>query len=341
MKYELLLVCLLIPTVGGIIGARIWVNRREHNSIAQRLARLKLPISANTQQPLTLLKTDAFARGRQDGFGYKESETHSFIESARDFAFDLLGINLLIDAFENQLAIIGHQEQLPIYLIITLISVPMSLAIAWAFGFNIWLGALVGTVGATVPLIFLRATAKAKRTKFLEQLPDAIDLMVAVLRSGHGVSQAVKAVSQEIPDPCGTEYGTVLHRMNLGQPLAQSLIVSARRYRAYELELIRRAVAIQSEIGGSLAELLEKTNYTLRQRLKLSRQLKVITAQSRLSALIVGILPIILALMLSSTSPGYLQLLVEDKMGRILLGVAVLLEILGIIVMRRMSTIRI
>src|SRR5208283_3769961 len=114
-------------------------------------------------------------------------------------------------------------------------------------------------------------------------------------------------VSNEAPNPCGQEFDAIFHRMNLGQPLSEALAISARSFHSYELELMQKAIAIQAEVGGSLAELLEKTNATLRQRLKLSRQLKVITSQSRLSAQIVGVLPVVLAIGLNILSPGYLQ----------------------------------
>jgi tight adherence protein B len=129
--------------------------------------------------------------------------------------------------------------------------------------------------------------------------------------------------------------------MNLGQPLSDSLVLSARRFQSYELDLLRRAVAIQAEVGGSLAELMDKTNHTLRQRLKLVRQLRVVTAQSRLSAHIVGFLPIVLAIGLNFLSPGYLGLLTGDKLGQMLLIAVVILEIVGIFVMRRMSTMKV
>jgi tight adherence protein B len=145
----------------------------------------------------------------------------------------------------------------------------------------------------------------------------------------------------EIPKPCGEEFEAILHRMNLGQPLADSLVLSARNFKSYELDLLRRAVSIQSEVGGSLAELLEKTNSTLRQRLRLVRQLKVVTAPSRLSANIIGLLPVVLAVGLNFISPGYMDILLADRLGQMMLVGVVILEVVGIMVMRRMSTMKV
>jgi tight adherence protein B len=141
--------------------------------------------------------------------------------------------------------------------------------------------------------------------------------------------------------PLGPEFMSVFQRMNLGQPLPEALSYSVEKFQSYELDLIKRAVAIQSEVGGSLAELLDKTNQSLRQRLKLVRQVRVLTTQSRLTAVIVGILPVVLALALETISPGYLSPLTESDIGRVLIGLAVLLEILGLLVMRRMASIKV
>jgi tight adherence protein B len=211
---------------------------------------------------------------------------------------------------------------------------------ALVFGFDPWLGAAAAVVLSVAPLVILKAKAESRRSKLSEQLPDAIDLMVAVLRSGHSVPEAVRAVAAEIPNPCGEEFRDVMQRMNLGQSLSEALVSSTRRFRSFELDLMRRAVAIQTEVGGSLADLFESTNATLKGRLKLARQLKTITAQSRLSAYIVGCLPIVLAIALNSLSPGYMQVLFDDQTGRTLFILAVTLECVGLLIMRRMSSVR-
>jgi tight adherence protein B len=148
-------------------------------------------------------------------------------------------------------------------------------------------------------------------------------------------------VAEEIPAPCGTEMEEVVHRMNLGQPLSNALLYSAEKYRSYELDLIRRAVGIQAEVGGSLAELLDKTNQTLRRRLKLLRQVNVLTAQSRLTGIIVGLLPFVLAATLEYTSPGYLTPLLSSVTGRLMLGAALVLQVLGVVIMTKLSTMKV
>lgn len=194
---------------------------------------------------------------------------------------------------------------------------------------------------ATLPYLYLLLAATRMKQKFIQQLPEATDLIVSVLRTGHSIPRAVQTVAEEIPAPLGTEFQEIHQRLNLGQPLSEALSASAVKYDCHELDLIRRAVAIQTEVGGSLAELLDKTNSTLRQRLKLVRHIRVLTSQSRLTGIIVGALPILLALVLNYLKPGYLDPLFNKEMGRLLLIVAVGLQIVGMMIMRKLSTMKV
>lgn len=317
MKVTLLLSILAVPLVSGVVGTRIWVKRREHGTINTRLARWASQPVISTSR--TLLKNPQWS-----SLNWQFLQTLPGIEWLK-IKLDQSGLSYKLSDL--------------VLLIAALLFLPI--LAAFAFDLNLFLAGVVGLILASIVLVILKAKADALRAKFCEQLPDAIDLMVAVLRSGHSIPQAVRAVSDETPYPCGAEFQTILHRMNLGQPLWQSLILSAQRFHSYELDLIRRAVGIQAEVGGSLAELLDKTNSTLRERLKLVRQLRVVTAQSRLSAQIIGLIPILLAFGLNCISPGYLQYLTGDKLGRLLLMAAISLEIMGIFIMRRMSTMKV
>ncbi len=320
MKSEILPTIVAVPLIlatSGIIATRVWAKKREHGAISKRLARWASMPSDDTN-PFTLLKKPKSEPGLRFQLEMPQSST--------------LNAMLVGSSFE------GRSSSL-LMLAICLLLAPV--IIAEMLDLNLAIALIVGLIFAVIPFAILKIKAEARRSKFCSQLPDAIDLMVAVLRSGHSVPQAVKAVAQELPNPCGAEFEIILRRINLGQPLSESLILSARRFDSYELDLMRRAVAIQAEVGGSLSELLDKTNSTLRERLKLARQLKVVTAQSRLSAMIVGLLPIALAVALNFLSPGYLQLLTQDSLGQSLLLGAIILELVGMLIMNRMSTMRV
>jgi tight adherence protein B len=210
----------------------------------------------------------------------------------------------------------------------------------YLFDAPLWAIVIAGSMVAALPFLVLYLKLSALKKKFQEQLPDAIDLMVSVLKTGHSIPQAVRSVSKEAVNPLGHEFGMIMQRMNIGQPLHEALNLSAQKYQSKELDLICRAVTIQNEVGGSLAELLEKTNSTLRGRLKLKRQVKVLTSQSRLTGIIVSLLPIFLATALETLNPGYLSPLFETDTGKVLLLLAFVLQLTGMIIMKKMTEVK-
>ncbi len=235
----------------------------------------------------------------------------------------------------------GTQTTIRSFLSTTALLFLAPLAAATAFQFDTLIALIGGCVLASLPTVYLKLKRAQLRQKFITQLPDAIDLMVSVLRTGHSIPQAVKTVSEELPAPLGWEFAQVLQRMNLGQPLSQALMYSCEKFASFELDLIRRAATIQAETGGSLAELLEKTNSTLRQRLKLVRQVSVLTAQSKLTATVVSLLPFVMAALLQYLSPGYLNPLFQSELGKLLLAGSLILMAIGAIMMRKMATVNV
>jgi tight adherence protein B len=310
-------VVLVVSLVGGVLLARLMAARRQRAALGARLARLAAAGRAARQvPPLIRSKTGAGV--------------------TKDFLYLPL-VRRAVDRLDRAGLPLGFGNL--VLLSVSLAVMPALLA--YSAGLPLPPFAFAGACLATVPAIAVAVRSSKRRVKFSEQLPDAIDLMVSVLRSGHSVPQAVKAVADELPDPCGTEFGELAHRMNLGQTLSDALVYSSLRLRSYELDLIRRAVTIQAEVGGSLAELLERTNWTLRQRLKLVRQVRVLTAQSRLTAVIVALLPAVMAAGLNYVSPDYLRPLLATEPGRLLLVAAVFLQLLGLFVMKRMSNMKV
>ena len=320
MKVEILLALLTIPVTGGILLARFYTRTRERRLVASRLARWSSAL-ANVRTNRPLLRKS-------------QGEDNKIVER-------LFGGLLENQALKSMLAQAGHESGLPKLIRLSALLFALPLIAALLLSLDPTLPFAGSVLLCLLPLAVLKIRAILQRNKFHDQLPDAIDLMVAVLRSGHSIPQAVQSVAQEIPAPCGKEFELILQRMNLGQPLSESMVISAARFESDDLDLIRRAIAIQLEVGGSLAELLDKTNGTLRQRLKLARQLRVLTAQSRLTATIVGLLPVVLAIGLNFLSPGYLQLLTNDQLGRLLVLAAIFLECMGLFLMHRMSTMRV
>jgi tight adherence protein B len=165
--------------------------------------------------------------------------------------------------------------------------------------------------------------------------------MISVLRSGLSVQHAIKSAAEEIPQPCGGEFVQIAHRVNLGQALPDALHLTCDRFELFELDLLRRATAIQLELGGSLAELLQKTNDTLRQRIRLKRQVRVLTAQSRLSGTIIALLPFVVATGFYFLNPHYLRPLYETNVGKIFVVLSLAFQVAGILIIRKLATFKV
>lgn len=239
---------------------------------------------------------------------------------------DRSGLNLSMQQFTN--------------LVLLLFVSPLLISFAFEPKYLVFAGILSALL-AGIPLLVIYIKAEQRRNKFIEQLPDGIELMISVLRGGLSIPNAVKSVGDELPSPCGPEFAEILQRMNLGQSLPDSIQAAVDRYDLFELDLIRRATAIQLEVGGSLADLLEKTNSTLRQRLALKRKVAVHTAQSRLSGYVIGALPFIVAGGFQVINPGYLTPLYSTNIGRVMVMLAFLFQVAGVLIIRKMASFRV
>ncbi len=179
------------------------------------------------------------------------------------------------------------------------------------------------------------------RQKLIENLPSTIDIMVSVLKSGHSLNEALLAALKESHEPLKQELEQVIHKLNFGLTFNQALEPTCINYDCHELTIIKSAIKIQSELGGSLADILNKTNHSLKLRLNLANKVKVLTSQSKLTAIIVGVIPFILCVALELIHPSYLSPLITTDTGHILLCFAVTSLFLGIFTMLKMSWVKI
>ena len=179
------------------------------------------------------------------------------------------------------------------------------------------------------------------KQKLIESLPDSIDIMVSVLKSGHSLTEAIQAAQYESPQPLKTELSQILHKINFGLTFSQALESTCSNYDCHELTVIKSAIQIHNELGGSLAELLNKTNYSLKLRIELAQKVKILTSQSKLTAIVVGAMPFVLSFILQIISPGYLNPLIKTSFGNLLLIIALGLQFTGIFTMIKMAQVKI
>jgi tight adherence protein B len=198
------------------------------------------------------------------------------------------------------------------------------------------LGAFVGGAGPTVAL---RVALKRRAEKLREQLPDVLTIMASSLRAGHSFLQALDTVAREIAQPAATEFQRVVAEIRLGRAAEEALEALAERVGSADFKWAVLAVNIQREVGGNLAEILDNVADTLRERAMMRRQVRVLTSEGRLSAWVLTLLPLGIALYLFITNPKYIGLLFSTKIGWVMVGGATILLTAGVLWMRKIVNI--
>jgi len=189
-------------------------------------------------------------------------------------------------------------------------------------------------------LVVLRAKGK-RLTKVDMQLPDALDLIGRALRAGHAFPTAMKMVGDEMNAPIADEFKTTFDEVNFGISMNDALMNLATRVPSTDLRYFVIAVLIQRETGGNLAELLDNISKIIRERLKLLGQIRVLSAEGKMSAWVLGLLPFVTALMIQLTNPSFLEVLYTDPAGRKMIATALVMMFLGVLAMRKIIRIRV
>lgn len=201
---------------------------------------------------------------------------------------------------------------------------------------------LIGLIiGYLLPMLILNVKIDKWTKSFNAQLSDALALISNSLRTGYSFMQSLEMVAREMPDPLSAEFERVLIEMNLGVPTEDALNNMAKRIRSDDLDLMVTAVLIQRQIGGNLSEILDNIATTIRSRVKIKGEIKTITAQGRISGLVIGILPIALGVMIYIINPQYLSVLFHHPIGRVMLAGAACSMLIGILIIRKIVNIEV
>lgn len=206
---------------------------------------------------------------------------------------------------------------------------------------SILLALPAGLAAASLPYVYVRRRRTKRRREFESLLPETIDMIANALKSGFSLESSLSMVSREIPDPVGIEFAIAFEEQNLGVGLTDALSNMEKRVECEDLGLFTTALTIQKKTGGNLVEILEKIGGTIRERFQLKRQVRVYTAQGRLSGFVLVLMPIITAVVLLAINPEYLKVLLVERAGNFLLGGAIIMQVLGIWVIRRIVDVRV
>lgn len=210
----------------------------------------------------------------------------------------------------------------------------------WSLG-GLLVGILLAVLAFMVVQMLLKGAVERRAKKFTAQLSDALVLIANSLRSGFSFMQAIELVSKEMRPPISREFGRLLNEMNLGAGADDALENLTRRVASLELELVSTAVLIQRQVGGNLAEVLDTIAETIRDRARMRREISALTAQGRLSGFIVGALPIALAVYIFVVSPEFISLLWTDPLGQVMIGGAVVMQLIGAFIISKIIAIEV
>jgi tight adherence protein B len=213
----------------------------------------------------------------------------------------------------------------------------MGLLLHW----NPVLGAVLAVLLGLVPAVVVNLRRTKRMKAFTAQFPDALEMFARSLRAGHSFTGAIQLVSQEMPHPVGTEFRQVFDEQNLGVPLREALTGMTSRVDSLDARFFVTAILIQRETGGNLAEIIDKIAHVIRERFRIQGQLKVFTAQARLTGTVLALLPIGVAIAIMASNPDYLKPLWTEKLGKFMIALALVMQITGGLVIRKIIRIKI
>lgn len=177
---------------------------------------------------------------------------------------------------------------------------------------------VLAVLGYFAPALFVRIQQQKRRAKFVRQLADALMLLTNSLRSGYSFLKGLELVAKEMDDPIAKELGRMLREVSLGATIEDAMLNLGRRVNSQDLDIVISAYLVQKDVGGNLTEIMEKVAETIRERLRIQGDIRVLTAQGRLSGLIVGLLPAAIFFFLLLKAPDYYAIMFDEPRWNIL-----------------------
>ena len=231
---------------------------------------------------------------------------------------------------------------------ITVATVLMSSALLGCVGYLLvkwltyytYLGLAAAPFFAAVPFLYVRHARTKRLDTFEEQFPEAIDLLARALRAGHAFTTGLSIVAEEAPNPVAAEFKLVYDRQNFGMPMGEALRGMAERVPILDAKFFATAVLTQRETGGNLAEILDNLATVIRDRFKVKRQVRVLTAHGRITGWILAALPPSLAVILTFVSPDHMKVMISDPLGVQMMVVGGTMQVIGTLVIRKLVQIR-
>lgn len=199
----------------------------------------------------------------------------------------------------------------------------------------------LGAAIFVLPILYLYKRRKKRLNKLVEQLPDVFELLSQALRAGHSLASAMQLIAKEVPEPAGPEFGRVFHEQNLGLKIEDALTNMANRVDMLDVRFFVTAVLIQRQTGGDLAEVLGKIGSVIRDRIKLFGTVRALTAEGRLSGYVLLALPPLVFVVMLQVNREYAEMLLYTEVGRMMLTVAIVMQLMGWAMIKKIVNIKV
>jgi tight adherence protein B len=194
---------------------------------------------------------------------------------------------------------------------------------------------VAAAAGASIPYLYTAGQRRRRFRLFEEQFPESIDLLTRAIRAGHPLTSGMQMVADEGPEEVALEFRRTVEENRFGLPFEEALLGLVDRTNLVDVRIFAIAVLVQREVGGNLAEILSNLAHTIRRRFHLRRQLKVYTAQGRMTGYALGALPVVVGFILFLIEPDYVKLLFSNLFGRFMVATALVLQIIGVLWIRK------
>lgn len=275
------------------------------------------------------------------------TETASFEIVRKDSLSEIPWLNdLLKNARKLQAFKVLHQQAdcrtpLGVFVLAAVLLAMSGFLLVLSMGQKLTLAILIAALLGTTPYLYLLWQRNQRIAKFERQLPDALELVSRALRAGHAFSVGLKMVGEEAADPIGKEFRRVFDEVSMGVALSEALENMIKRVDSVDLRFFMTSVLVQRETGGNLAEIIDSLASLIRQRFELQLRVRALSAEGRMSAVVLFGLPIFLGLALFKMNPDYMGLLFKDPIGQNMMIVGTIMMIVGALVMKRMVEIKV
>jgi tight adherence protein B len=206
---------------------------------------------------------------------------------------------------------------------------------------GIILGLVSGVAGFQLPHFWLNYRRNGRAKRLQAQLPDALTYIANSLKAGFGLMQSLDMASDQLQHPVATELAQTVHETNIGSSMEEAFIGLSERNEDYDLDIVVTAILVQRSTGGNLAEILDTVAHTMRERVRIRGEIATLTAQQKLTGIVIALLPVGVGGMFFLVSPEYISSLFTDPLGRVMLGIAAVLEAIGVLVISRILDIEV